>query len=274
MSNTNASNDLYPLAYIDGSLYFTNSREHAMLNDKWGNGTMFCVRTTNPASGANAIDLAYKPTTRLLKIEGDSYQTIKSKQLGNIIQQETSGLIEQFINYAKECDGNMVISYQDEHLKSVLAMVLALQTIEHFVKQTYKAFTLQFLIEKYEESSAKDNVSSNLPTFAKRDEYLDGITRKWIEELNDESHGVNAGQLIPVKSLERRSLTHWRVLTIQCGDKKLCIYPDGGFLNGWKITSQAGANRKFYTNDTTDTTDNITLVRTQDIKFDVTIEDI
>ena len=152
--------------------------------------------------------------------------------------------------------------------------MLALQTIEHFVKQTDKSFSLQFLIEKYEESSAKDNVSSNLPTFAKRDEYLDGLTRKWIDELSEESHGVNAGQLIPVKSLDRRTLTHWRVLTITCGGKKLCIYPDGGFLNGWKITSQTGATRKFYTNDTTDTNDNITLARIQDIKFDVIIEEV
>lgn len=273
ITNTNATIDLYPLAYIDGSLYFTNSREHAMLNDKWGNGTMFCVRTDNPANAANSIDLTYKPTTRLLKIEGYNYQTVTSKKLGSIIQQESNGLIEQFINYAKGCDDKLVISYQDEHLKSVLAIVLALQTIEHFIKQTDKAYSLQFLIEKYEESTAKDNVSSNLPNYTKRDEYLEGLTRKWMSELSEETHGVNDGQLIPVKSLERRTLTHWRVLSIKCGEKELCIYPDGGFLNGWKITNQTGVNRKFYTNDTTDTSDNITLARTQDIKFDVTIED-
>ena len=43
------------------------------------------------------------------------------------------------------------------------------------------------------------------------------------------------GSLIPVVSKPKRTLTHWRVLTLECAGKKLCIYPDGGFMNGWLI---------------------------------------
>lgn len=37
--------------------------------------------------------------------------------------------------------------------------------------------------------------------------------------------------------------THWRALSIQCGNKVLTIYPDGGFINGWNL-SHVGNNNK------------------------------
>lgn len=272
VANPFAENTLYPLAYIDDFLYFTNSREHAMLNNKWGAGTMFCARTDNPLASATDIDTSYKQNTKVVIFSGDDNKEITSRTLGDVIQQKASGLIEQFVNYSKTEDADLIISYQDEHLKSVLGMILTLQTIEHFVKQTGKNFTLQFLVEKYEDNANKDNVVSNLPTHIVRDEKLKNITTKWLSSLKD-NNGI-IGHLIPICSLDRRVLTHWRVLTIQCGSKEFCIYPDGGFANGWKISSRPGSNQRYYTNENTDTDDEITLNRIQDIKFDVTIEDI
>ncbi len=54
----------------------------------------------------------------------------------------------------------------------------------------------------------------------------------------------------------------------------MSIYPDGGFLNGWvfKKNTENHVRSKFYTNDNTDTTDDITLRREHDIKYDITIE--
>ncbi len=272
MTNPFADKTLYPLAYIDGHLYFTNSREHAMLNDKWGAGTMFCVRTDNPAESTSAIDTSYKPTTKLLILSGDSDKEITSKSLARLLQQKSNGLIEQFISYAKTAGTPLAITYQDEHLKNVLGMVLTLQTISHFVKQIGADFSLQFLVEKYDDNSNKDNVASNLPTHLVRDEKLIELSGTWLTELK-ETAGIT-GQLVPVCSLDRRKLTHWRVLTIRCADKELCIYPDGGFANGWRISQNALATaHKFYRNDNTDTSDDIALTRVQDIKFDITIED-
>ena len=271
MANPYTSNAIFPLAYIDGHLFFTNSREHAMLNDKWGAGTMFSVRTANPATGASVIDTAYKPTTKLLILSGDEDKEITTRQLGLIIQQKSNGLIEQFVSYAKASGEQLMITYQDEHLKNVLGMVLTLQTIEHFVKQIGSKFMLQFLVEKYDDNSNKDNVASNLPTHLKRDEKLKELTERWIGSIKQTSN--IQGGLVPICSLDRKILTHWRVMSIKCGNKQLCIYPDGGFANGWRIAPQSGATRKFYTNDNTDTNDNIALARVQDIKFDITIED-
>ena len=43
IQNPFANNGLYPLAYIDGRLYFTNNPNHITLNDKWGNGTIYFI---------------------------------------------------------------------------------------------------------------------------------------------------------------------------------------------------------------------------------------
>ena len=79
------------------------------------------------------------------------------------------------------------------------------------------------------------------------------------------------GTLSPVVSAPRRSLTHWRVLTFECAGKKLCIYPDGGFMNGWFIYNAPG-ERKMYNLSTITYDTEIDICRNQDIKFDVTIE--
>ncbi len=36
VKNHYAEKGIYPLAYIDGNLYFTCSKEHAQLNNQWG----------------------------------------------------------------------------------------------------------------------------------------------------------------------------------------------------------------------------------------------
>ena len=46
-------------------------------------------------------------------------------------QYESSVYIDQFIAYAKQSDGSLTITYQDEHLKSIMGMMsLALGTGE------------------------------------------------------------------------------------------------------------------------------------------------
>ena len=63
--------------------------------------------------------------------------------------------------------------------------------------------------------------------------------------------------------------------SITCGGKKLVIYPDGGFANGWHIASNNShaISYKDYDENNTSTEDNIKIKLNQDIKFDVSIED-
>ena len=258
---------LYPLAYIDGNLYFTSSKEHAQLNVQWGNDTMFFVRTDNPLVNAKILDTSYKPSTKLFKITCEKYREIRTSQLGGIIQKEADGLMDEFIAYAKENGGKLSICYQDEHLKSMMGMILTLQTIEHFVKQIGSDFSIRFKLEKYRDDNGKDNsLTANMTSAEKRDARLKAITTDWLKDLSY-NDGIK-GELVPIVSGERRSLEHWRELTITCRNKRLCIYPDGGFINEWVISR----NNEFI--DIAEITPevDIKIFHNKDIKFDVTIE--
>lgn len=269
MKNPYVANGLYPLAYIDGFLYFTNNMEHAMLNDKWGGGTMYIVKTNNPSVVANSIDTSYKPSTKLIKLSDDCVN-IKTTELGRILQEKSEGLIDTFIEYAKVNGGTLHITYQDEHLKSIMGMVLTLQTIEYIIKQIKLDFSIEYKVEMYRDDRGKaDSISTNQPTSSARDSWLASLTNSWIDDL---SHDYSIeGNLVPIVSLNKRTLTHWRELSIICGNKKLSIYPDGGFINEWSIARQL--NDTFY--DTSNITHDavINLYRNKEIKFDVTIED-
>lgn len=269
MVNPWADKTLYPIAYIDGNLYFISSKEHAQLNVQWGNDTMFFVRTDNPITSAKSIDLSHKPSTKLLKLVGDEYKEINTYELGAILQAKSEGLIDQFITYAKQNDDRLKISYQDEHLKSIMGMIITLQTIEHIVKQIGSDFDIEFKVEVYKDDKGNANkICTNQPTSEKRDTWLTCLTNAWINDLNYEQN--IEGRLSPVISAPKRTLTHWRVLSIACSNKKLSIYPDGGFINEWNIGRQPNGERFEVETITHDA--KIYLFRNKDIKFDITIE--
>lgn len=148
-----------------------------------------------------------------------------------------------------------------------MGILITLQTIGHIIKQIGADFELEFLVEKYEDEHCKYKIQSNLKDSAERNMRLGDLTNGWLCDIDNE-FSIH-GELIPIKSHERNSLTHWRVLSFECGDKTLSIYPDGGFANGWDI----GKNSKYFTLDNTDSRDCIALERSKDIKYDVTVSD-
>lgn len=271
MTNPWADKGLYPIAYIDGNLYFMNDKEHAQLNVQWGNDTMFFVRTDNPIGAAKRIDLSYKPSAKLLKLAGDKYKNIHTGELGQILQTESEGLIDQFIAYAKQNGGRLSICYQDEHLKSIMGMIITLQTINYIVKQIGSDFDIAFKVEIYKDDRGNaESITANQPSSQQRDIWLTNLTNAWIDDLSREQN--IQGILTPVVSLAKRSLTHWRVLTVTCDQKKLSIYPDGGFINEWNIGRQPNGERFEVSTITHDT--KIYLFRNKDIKIDVSIESV
>ena len=269
VKNPYAEKGIYPLAYIDGNLYFTCSKEHAQLNNQWGNDTMFFVKTDNLTDLAIPLDLSYKTSTKLIKLSGDEDKQIYTSQLGDIIQKKSGGLIDEFISYAKQSGGKLKVTYQDEHLKSVMGMIITLQTIEHIIKQIGNDFAIEYKVEWYKcDNGNADSISANQPSSTQRDSWLNSLTNAWIEDLTDDCN-IN-GELIPVKSLDKRTLTHWRELSIECCGKKLSIYPDGGFINEWNIARQPNGVRFDTATITHDT--KIYLYRIKEIKIDVCVE--
>ena len=72
-------NGLYPLAYFDGRLYFTNNPDHITLNDRWGNGTIYYTRTNNFAATAEFIDTSIEEnTTKIFKLSAGDPMNIKA----------------------------------------------------------------------------------------------------------------------------------------------------------------------------------------------------
>ena len=272
IANPYASEKLYPLAYIDGYLYFTNDVEKSSLNIQWGNSTMYRVKINNPATSAGTVDCSQSPTTKIFMLNGAQDLTVSTRGLGKLITEKSGGIVDQFISHCQNCNEPLRITYQDEHLKSVLSIVFTLQTIEYFIRKIGNDFTLDFLIEKYNDGTERNNVRANLRDYPLRDLYLSDLSRLWLDDLIEDYEVNFSGTINPIISSERRSLTHWRELSIECGGKRLSIYPDGGFMDGWIIDSDA--NSKKYYNDNTTTKDTIWLIRTQDIKYDVSIKDI
>lgn len=265
---------LYPLAYIDGRLYFTNNPNHITLNDKWGNGTIYYIKTNNFATKASFIDTSvHAETTKIFTLSDGDPSTIRTSRLAAIIEERSGSIVEQFISHCRVHEEEKItVTYQDEHLKSILGMVLTLQTISYFLRKAQNEFTLEFKVEKYFAENGKSNsVVANLPTSQERDAWLRKLAEDTLDTLDIENGII--GELLPISSSQKRSLTHWRVLSLECAGKRLSIYPDGGFMNGWMIYNGPGARRYYDETSISHKTD-VDICRNQDIKFDVTIEEI
>lgn len=265
--------DIYPLAYIDGRLYFTINDDSSSLNECWGDGVLYCIKCENPADGAKEIDCSMNvKTTQIFFLDDDSSKIKKSSEIGELIyshDKTAKQIIDSFITHCNNSNGDLHITYQDEHLKSVAAMVLTLQTIEYFVKKINKDFDIEFLIEEYNYGMQKRGIFANLESSISRDRLLESKTESWINYMEYEHDLI--GQLADVKSAKAGTLTHWRVLNIECNGKRLSIYPDGGLLNGWGFDK---ANSTKYYDDTTCHDDDIPMIRQQAIKYEVHIEDV
>ena len=152
-----------------------------------------------------------------------------------------------------------------------MGMVLTLQTIDGFVKEIGQDFTLEYLMEMYTDPNYRGTITANLQDNAQRDTILADLTEGWLNDLEN-NNDLN-GELVPIHSQQYNKLPHWRVLIMECAGKRLYIYPDGGFANGWDLLRDWTVNSKRFTIENTDTRDVIVLKRRQNIKFDISLQD-
>ena len=277
---------LYPLAYIDGRLYFTNNPNHITMNDQWAGGTIYYIRTNNFAAKAKCINTDVdNQTTKIFTLTEEDPFIIKSTELGSIICSNASTILETFIKHCEaNRDSKLQVTYQDEHMKSILSILFTLQTIGYFIRLFGNSFSLDFKIERYDTDSGKwNNLGANLPSssdkeddygkvYEGRDSWLNNMSNALIDDIKHENE--LSGLLLPIFSAQKRSLTHWRVLSFECAGKRLSIYPDGGFMNSWMIYNAPGKPRHIYELNLLTIDTEIDLIRNQEIKFDVILEDI
>ena len=151
-----------------------------------------------------------------------------SDELANLLlncSDDAKAIVAQFTDYClTHSKEKLKVSYQDEHLKSYLGMVVTLQFIKSFIEPIKRNFTLDFILEQYFENSYKSGIAVNYSEYGVRDKKLDKLAADWVVE-NGYSATVDIDTKFP------KGLPHWRVLKITCGDETLEIYPNGGIIN-------------------------------------------
>lgn len=175
-------------------------------------------------------------------------------------------IIDRFAKLCENSEETLVIEYQDEHLKSVLGITVALQTIDWFVRKFNRPFTIKFKVESYfDKGYPHKSITKNLLDSGSRDGMLSDMTKRWLSSLEPYPYGT----LLDSSSKEKGSLTHWRELSFTLGNTRLSIYPDGGFINGWSLKDP-----RLLSIDDMDVSNPIGIARKETIKFDVAIEGI
>ena len=267
----------WPLAIVNGKLYFTPEKDKASMNGDWAKGDVFVMDNK-----INFDVRAFKfdnSTTRTCVFELDEQDNLKctSRNLAKIVLDlaKRNGLdIDGFFDYCKENRGKVNISYTDEHLKCVIGMVTTMHFIEEIIDRVGNTpdFHLEFVNEKY--YTATGEVTKpwfNIEKWERRNEFLSRIVNHWIESRYNKS-SEEAANMWENTTREERTLPHWRVLSVKCGNKTLNIYPHGGIINEWRVDFMANSNRYYTMDETTDQP--IPLIRENPVMYIIEIVEV
>lgn len=246
------SNGIYPLAYVDGWLYMTDDAETANFNGMWANGVIFAVKTPKPTiTDFTPILTGFYE----FYIQPNSHIDSSKKLLDKIILLDGNHTVENFINNAR--NHNLEFQYMDEHLKTQLGTIMAIQFIEAFVvKIGCNKFKVSFINEQFNDSYGMTyNDSYRKIT----DSFKSNVDcKKMIDALlADSQWDYN------VDTRPRRSLPHWRSLIVKdlTNGNTLTIKPHGGVANGWYIDGvSTRVQHVFFNADNTNATSDIPLV--------------
>lgn len=268
--------EFYPLAKVNNKLYFTDNIKTATLNGEWAKGDVFCIEDSIVQFEQNAINFSNSQSKAVFFIDSDENKCCNSDELANIVFDlaKTNGLdIDGFFNYCRDCNDNLVISYTDEHLKSVLSMIASLHFIDRIIDKTGKkdAFYLSFINEKYYNVSSEINQPwRNIEKWERRNDILEQKVEHWLTT----TYGVsteNVAKYWENNSKQDGTLPHWRSMVIECGNKRMIIYPHGGIINEWRIDFSAQRGRRYTMDETTDQA--LPLMREKPIMYVIEIED-
>ena len=225
-----ANNGIYPLAYVDGWLYMTDDAKTADFNGFWGSGEIFAVQTQEP--GVQAYTPILTGFTELFINSGTTLDSSKNL-LDLIMKLDNSNKINQFIDNAK--NHQLEFLYMDEHLKTQLGTIMAIQFIKAFVSKigcNITEFKVSFVNEQFNDYNGmiyNDSYRKLTDSFMS-----DSDCKAMIDDLLINSHwNYN------IDTNPRKSLPHWRSLTVKdlTNNSVLTIKPHGGIANGWFINT-------------------------------------
>lgn len=272
VAKNNMPKGFYPLAIVGGNLYFTTNKVSTNANYDWARSDVYYIPAPEGTDfNVKKYDVDIKenkPNIKKFKLDLSANTTISSSALGSIIESEIRPIVDRFVEYCStKPHSSIMVTYQDEHLKSTAAMVTTLQFIEHYMRKMTKHFSLCFINEEYDEPSRGNTIFNNITNDYDRNNLLRDISKDWKDAVNND--GMECDD-IQIKTLPARSLPHWRSLTFECDGKSLCFYPNGGIINEW-FEDRTKTCGKHYSNDSITTEEDIPLRRYKEIMYDVEI---
>lgn len=267
----------YPLACVNGHLYFTDEKETASMNGDWAKGSVFCISPDSyDISFKSPVSFTNPASTCVFYLDTDESSKCNSDKLAEIVlnMAKEKGLdLDAFFQYCKNSKDTLKVSYTDEHLKTVTGMITTMHFIDTIIEKTGRKdnFHVKFVNEKY--YTASTEVYSPwfcIEKWERRNSILEKIANHWIESKYGKS-SMAAKDYWENDCRNEKSSPHWRVLSIECGSKRLNIYPHGGIINEWRVDLKAVPGRKYTMDDTTDLP--IPLIRENPIMYIIELED-
>lgn len=217
---------IYPLAFADGKLYFTDVEEYSTLDCNWAKDHIYSVAyATIPLTPYSPVRGNYK----CIKIQADTHTS--TTDFFKVILAEARNEMDGFMH--DSMGHKLEITYTDKHLKSQLGMIIATKFIKELVSNYHLSdYSINLVGQKYIDvyGRCKDDthryLSSNLRDDSERDSMLKDFMQ-WCP----------ASQL-KIQS-EQDIQQHFRDLVIRdvVTGKSISLLPDGGFQNGWYVDS-------------------------------------
>ena len=269
---------LNPLAYVNGRLYFTDGSWS--MNGDWGRDDVFYVEQNEFNVEKKAVDFSTSSDTCIFYLNDDNNKRCTSAELADIVLDlaKKSGLrvLDEFIDYCKNNSTQPVkIQYIDEHLKSVAGMITTLHFIENLLSKMERKdnFHIRFETEKYYEASSDvvTNAWKNIEKYERRNEILERLVNNWLKETYHKE-SPEASRMWVNDCKPHNSIAHWRVLYVECGGKRLSIFPHGGIINEWRIDFSYDKGHRYTVEDNTSC--KLPLVREKPIMYMVKFEQL
>lgn len=221
---------IYPLALVNGQLYFTDIEDYACQDSNWAKDHIFVVPFSTPVQ----FD-TYAPAQSRLGLTKIAEGThTNTNDIFDIVYRSSSSTIDGFM---KDAAGHRIeICYTDKHLKNQLGMIITAQFINKLLnKYSVNDFSIHFVGLEYTDDFGwpKDRcnryITKGLSDHIERDSLLQDMM------------GWCPAAKLKIESLGTFS-QHYRDLVIRdtTTGKSLAICPDGGFQNGWLIDISNG----------------------------------
>lgn len=266
-------NGIYPLAIVGSTLFFTTNKNSANLNEDWAQNNpvqcLYKVPFATPVS-TSPLQVTFDPNKDcIFFLDNPTPTHIDSSKLYGIVKAQNN-FIDRYINSIPASETSLDITYEDQYLKSRLAIILSLQFIRKLIyeikstKPNITKVNIMLETEQYNprvrENYDDNSVWMNLSESVRRTE-----CNTLLQECSDDILALGIAPTITFRDLPSGAQEHWRALKVSCPNCEITISPNGGFNNEWKFDKY----KNMLEDDPVNIDSDIPIYRTKAIKYDI-----